>query len=49
MMQLIMAERSKRFLNDDEMKKFEEAFYNARRERLKLNSLIFVDVAICVV
>jgi len=31
MTSLIMAERSKRFLNDEEMKKFEEAFYNARR------------------
>ena len=30
MTSLIMAERSKRFLNDEEMKKFEEAFYNAR-------------------
>ena len=31
MTSLLMAERSKQFLNDAQMQKFEEAFYNARR------------------
>eukprot|EP00434_Breviolum_minutum_P022378 symbB.v1.2.019752.t1/scaffold1581.1/size110566/2 len=45
MMQLIMAERSKRFLNDDEMKKFEEAFYNAREYNFNsLDSYALADL-----
>lgn len=45
MTSLIMAERSKRFLNDEEMKKFEEAFYNAREYDFKnLDSYVLADL-----
>lgn len=42
---VIMAERSKQFLNDEEMKKFEEAFYNAREYDFKnLDSYALADL-----